>query len=73
MKCANKLCIHNFRMECELEEIEIDWRGNCTSMKHIHFTQNNICSNKFYTHIMINNNYTFDKSTGTYLHLEEEK
>lgn len=35
MKCNNNLCVHNFGKECELEDIEIDWRGNCKSMQYI--------------------------------------
>lgn len=51
MKCNNNLCIHNFGKECELEEITVDWRGNCENMQHIYFSDSNIQLNKLYTGI----------------------
>lgn len=66
MKCNNNLCIHNFGKECELEEIAVDWRGNCKNMQHIYFSDNNIQSNKLYTQAFLDNKLEFDDNTGEY-------
>ena len=59
MKCGNNLCVHNFGKECELEEIEIDWRGNC--------------SNKLYTQVFLDCKLKFDEKNGNYIHLKSDK
>ena len=73
MKCSNNLCVHNFGKECELEEIEIDWRGNCKSMQHIYISDNTIRSQKLYTQAFLDYKLKFDKRNGNYTHLKSNK
>ena len=70
MKCNNNLCIHNFGKEYELEEITIDWRGNCQNMQHIYFSDKNIQLNKLYTQAFLDNKLEFDDNTGEYHYLK---
>ena len=73
MKCNNNLCVHNFGKECELEEIKIDWRGNCENMQHIYFSKDNIRSNKLYTQVFLDYKLKHDDNTGDYIYLKSDK
>lgn len=73
MKCGNTLCVHNFGKECELEEIEIDWRGNCKNMQYIYISKDNIRSNKLYTQVFLDCKLKFDEKNGNYIHLKSDK
>ena len=73
MKCNNYLCIHNFGKECELEEIVIDWRGNCENMQYIYFSKRNIRSNKLYTQVLLDYKLIYDDTTGEYTYLKSDK
>lgn len=72
MKCNNYLCTHNFSKECELEEIEIDWRGNCKNMKYICLSTNDIRSHKLYTNLLLDSKMSFDATTGKYNRLQKD-
>lgn len=73
MKCRNNLCIHNFSKECELEEIEIDWRGNCKNMQYIYISKDTIRSNKLYTQVFLDYKLKFDEKNGNYIYLKSDK
>ncbi len=73
MKCNNDLCIHNFGKECELEEISIDWRGNCENMQSVYFPQKTIRSHKLYTQAFLETRLIYDKNTGKYNCLKSNK
>ena len=73
MKCNNSLCVHNFGKECELEEIVIDWRGNCENMQYIYFSKNNIHSNKLYTQVYLDYKLKYNSNTGEYIYQKPEK
>lgn len=73
MKCNNNLCVHNFGKECELEDIEIDWRGNCKSMQYIYISKDTIRSNKLYTQVFLDYKLKFDEKSGNYIHLKPNK
>ena len=70
MKCNNDLCIHNFGKVCELQEISMDWRGNCENMQNIYFPQKTIRSHKLYTQVFLDCKIKFNPSTGKYTHLQ---
>ena len=71
MKCHNYLCVHNFGKECELEEITIDWRGNCENLQYIYIPEKSLRANKLYTQIFIDNRLRFHEKTGTYTHIKK--
>ena len=73
MKCNNNLCVHNFGKECELEDIEIDWRGNCKSMQYIYISKDTIRSNKLYTQVFLDYKLKFDEKSGNYIRLKPNK
>ncbi len=73
MKCNNDLCIHNYGKECELQEISIDWRGNCENMQNIYFPQKTIRSHKLYIQAFLETRLIHDKNTGKYNYLKSNK
>ena len=73
MKCNNNLWVHNFGKECELEEIEIDWRGNCESMQYIYISKNTIRSNKLYTQVFLDFKLKYNETTGDYIYSKTDK
>lgn len=70
MKCDNKICIYQKNNMCTLEEIEIDWRGNCKRLIKARITEDILDFCKLYTNLMIENkeDYSFNPATGEVNH-----
>ncbi len=73
MKCQNKFCVYHNKNQCTKENIEVDWRGFCSSSVSIRLTQDTINYSKMYTKLLLkNDDYYFDKDIGEFVHLCSE-
>lgn len=74
MICRNKMCIYQNDGVCTLEEIEIDWRGNCKYWRNTRIVREEMEFSKLFTRLMAKNTekFDFDEETGEYSYNEPD-
>ncbi len=73
MRCLNSLCVYEKNGKCTNENVEIDWRGNCSCMINIRLTKDTLEKSKWYTKLISehNDDYYFNDETGEFIYLED--